>query len=111
MDRLPLALREDGKLHSAPELVIEMLSPGSANQRRDREAKLKLYSRRGVVEYWIVDWLLRQIEVYQRENAALHLAVTLRTGDTLESALLPGFICSVAELFEQIHQSGLEAGW
>jgi Uma2 family endonuclease len=45
-----LILGADGKLHAAPDLVIEVLSPGSTNERRDREAKLKLYSSRGVLE-------------------------------------------------------------
>lgn len=49
-ERLAAALR-GGKLHAAPELVVEVLSPGSTNERRDREAKLKLYSNRGVEEY------------------------------------------------------------
>ena len=40
--RLAVALRPDGKLHDAPELVIEVLSPGSVNERRDREAKRSL---------------------------------------------------------------------
>jgi Uma2 family endonuclease len=38
-----------------PELVVEVVSPGSENARRDREAKLALYSRRDALEYWIVD--------------------------------------------------------
>src|SRR5207249_2084016 len=55
-ERMATALQPDGKLHSAPELVVEVLSPGLTNERRDREAKLKLYSQRGVLEYWIVNW-------------------------------------------------------
>ena len=39
--------------------------PVETNERRDREAKLKLYSRRGVLEYWIVDWRTQQVEVYR----------------------------------------------
>lgn len=100
--RLAAALEPDGKLHAAPELVVEVLSPGLINDRRDREAKLKLYSRRGVIEYWIVDWRLRQIELYRRENAQLHLVATLHEGDTLESPLLPQFSLSVADLFQAI---------
>jgi Uma2 family endonuclease len=79
---------------------MEVLSPGSANARRDREVKRTLYSRRGVMEYWIVDWQTRQVEVYRRQEAALHLAATLYVTDTLTSPLLPGFACPVATLFE-----------
>ena len=34
------SLSWDGKLHSAPELMVEVLSPGAANKKCDREAKL-----------------------------------------------------------------------
>ncbi|MDQ3665174.1 MAG: Uma2 family endonuclease [Acidobacteriota bacterium] len=101
-DRLATALQPDGKLHAAPELVIEVLLPGSINERRDREAKLKLYSRRGVYEYWIIDWRARKIEVYRREGLVLQLTGTLYQLDTLESPLLPSFTCSVATIFENI---------
>lgn len=100
--RRDVALEDDGKLHSAPELVVEVLSPGRANERRDREAKLMLYSRRGVQEYWIVDWRLRQIEVYRRTDSALRLVTTLQESDTLETPLLPGFSCPIAALFDRL---------
>ena len=100
--RLATALWADGKFHEAPELVIEVLSPGSVNERRDREAKLQLYSRRGVSEYWIVDWRLRSIDVYRRDQAQLHYVATLFEAETLESPLLPGFSCAVGALFRQI---------
>jgi Uma2 family endonuclease len=101
-ERLATALDQAGHLHTAPELVVEVLSPGSSNERRDREVKLKLYSRRGVNEYWIVDWLQRKIEVYRRQDLALHLAATLYATDTLTSLLLPGFACPVMTLFDNL---------
>lgn len=58
-------------------MVVEVLSPSSEQERRNREAKLKLYLLRGVREYSIVDWQLEQVEVYRRENAALVLIATL----------------------------------
>ena len=100
--RRDAALGDDGKLHAAPELAIEVLSWGSVNEKRDRETKLKLYSRRGVLEYWIVDWYVRQVEIYRREDQALRLMATLYPADTLTTPLLPGFACLVAELFEGI---------
>ena len=52
-ERYARALDAAGHLTLAPELVVEVLSPGSANEVRDREIKLDLYSRIGVDEYWI----------------------------------------------------------
>lgn len=97
-ERLAILLDEAGHLTAAPELIIEVLSPGVENERRDREAKLKLYSSRGVREYWIVNWQLQQVEVYRREQATLVLVATLFTNDELSSPLLPGFVCPVIRL-------------
>ena len=94
------SLEADGKLHVAPELVIEILSPGSANERRDREFKLKLYSRIGVEEYWIADWRAHAVEVYRQDNGQLRLIATLNNGDILTSPLLPGFALPLVELWD-----------
>src|SRR5207249_12237815 len=98
--RMSMTLGSDGHFHGAPELIVEVLSRGVANEKRDREAKLKLYSRRGVDEYWIVDWLMRSVEVCRRQNAALHLVDTLRDTDVLHTPLLTGFACIVSSLFD-----------
>ncbi len=98
-ERMKTALADDGKLHSAPELAVEVVSRGFQNERRDREVKLKLYSRRGVSEYWIADWWNKNLEVFRRENAELKLVGTFYSDDILESPLLPGFKCRIAEIF------------
>ena len=97
--RLKAILGEDGHLHGAPELVVEVLSPGTLNERRDREAKLKLYSLRGVQEYWIANWRLRTVEVYRRQAGALRLVGTWQAEDELTSPLLPGFSVRVDSPF------------
>lgn len=43
------------KLRTCPEIVIEVLSPGAENRKRDLEAKRDLYWRQGAKEYWILD--------------------------------------------------------
>jgi Uma2 family endonuclease len=98
-ERLAILLDEAGHLTAAPELIVEVLSPGADNERRDRDLKLRLYSVRGVQEYWVVNWQLQQIEVYRREQASLRLIATLLSNDELTSPLLPGFSCSVAHIF------------
>lgn len=100
-EQLAAALETDGKLHSAPELIIEVLS-GSTNQRRDREAKLDLYSRRGVREYWIVDWQSPSVEVHRNQKDELVKVVTMVRGDILSSPLLPGFAASIDALFADL---------
>lgn len=98
-ERLERLLDDAGHLTAAPELVVEVLSPGQANERRDREVKLKLYSVRGVHEYWIVNWQEQTVEVYRRENAALKLVGTLYQQDELTSPILPGLSCRVSQFF------------
>jgi Uma2 family endonuclease len=108
--RLRTALWEDGYLHTAPEIIVEVSSSGDPNYRRDRETKLKLYSRRGVDEYWIVDWELRVMEVYRRNHAQLELAAALGEGDSLDSPLLPGFSCQMESIFYRVgsERGGIE---
>ncbi len=89
----------DDKLHGGPELVVEVLSPGAENERRDREVKLGLYSRRGVDEYWLLDPAARTVSVYRRSQDALALVTVLGEAGTLTSTLLPGFAAPVARLF------------
>jgi Uma2 family endonuclease len=101
-ERLPAILDEKGHFRAAPDLVVEVLSPGTESAERDRDTKLTLYSRRGVREYWIVDWRLRQIDVYRREGTALALVATLLEEDTLTSPMLPGFALTLEHLFADI---------
>lgn len=100
-ERFAGTLDKAGHLHTAPELVVEILSPGKKNEDRDRKAKLDLYSRRGVDEYWIADPRHSTIEVYRRQEAALQLLATLEVGDTLQTPLLPGFSAPLDKLFRR----------
>lgn len=96
--RFQAIVGDDGKLHDAPELIVEVLPPGKRNEQRDQDIKLKLYSRRGVHEYWIVDWQVPSIRVYRRVAAALQLVATLYADDAVTSPLLPGFTAAVRNL-------------
>lgn len=97
--RLNALLDESEHLTGAPELIVEVLSPGTENQRRDREIKRKLYAIQGVLEYWITDPPLQQIQIYRRQDADLVLTTTLMADDELRSPLLPGFSCQIRDLF------------
>ena len=98
-DRFALVAADDGKLHLAPDLMVEVLSPGPANETRDREIKLEVYSRYGVREYWIVNWEDRWVQVFRRENQQLQTVATLTIEETLTSPMLPGFALPLRRLF------------
>ncbi|RME94941.1 MAG: Uma2 family endonuclease [Bacteroidetes bacterium] len=85
----PDKLDEQG-CNGAPDLVIEILSPG--NSKREMRDKYALYEAAGVREYWIVDpvreWILTYVanEVGQFQSKPPYYA-----GDEVPSAVLEGF--------------------
>jgi Uma2 family endonuclease len=96
--RMAALVDEGGHFRGAPELMVEVLSPGRVNEQRDREVKLSLYSRQGVQEYWIVDWRTRTVELYRRDGAELRLVATLRGEASITLPLFPGFSCPTTNL-------------
>jgi Uma2 family endonuclease len=53
----------DRGVESAPDLVVEIISPSTA--LRDRGVKRERYAQLGVLEYWIVDSRLRLVEIHR----------------------------------------------
>jgi Uma2 family endonuclease len=96
---LETGLDAAGHLVVAPEIAVEVLSPGTDNERRDRALKLSLYSRQRVREYWLIDPSLRIVEVFRHDGRTLELVATLAGDDALASPLLPGFSCPLARLW------------
>lgn len=66
-------------IEGVPDLVIEILSPGTS--RTDRVTKAQIYARYGVPHYWIVDPEQEVIEIYLLEIDGYRLAATLQ-GET-----------------------------
>jgi Uma2 family endonuclease len=87
------------RIIGAPDLAIEIVSPGPENSRRDRIAKRQLYGKFGVKEYWIVDPETRSIEVYMLEDETLKLQALYSAQDQLRSNVLPGFSFKVETIF------------
>ena len=84
-------------IHGTPDLLVEIISPGSA--RRDREIKRKLYAKFGVSEYWLVNPKLQTIEVYRLQNQILRRVGILKNDEVVSSPLLPGFALPVHRIF------------
>jgi Uma2 family endonuclease len=71
-------VEKDGYIHSAPELVVEVLSP--ANTRSDRAEKLQDYESLGVPEVWVVSPEAQSVEVLLLEDGHLATTALLREG-------------------------------
>ena len=69
-------------IRGAPDLVVEILSPGTAE--RDRTIKRKLYQRQGVAQYWVVDPEAECVEVWDFAAGAVE---PQRYTDTLPVSL------------------------
>ena len=84
-------------VRGAPDLVVEILSPSTAE--RDRTFKRALYARHGVKEYWLVDPAARTIAVLMLGEDGFETVATYGESDTLVSPTLPGFRLNVDEVF------------
>jgi Uma2 family endonuclease len=88
------------RIIGAPDLVIEIVSPGPENEKRDRVAKRQLYGKYGVKEYWVVDPEDKSIEIYLLDGKSLKLHAVLKENEEITSSVLPGFSCKVEDLFK-----------
>ena len=87
----------DDNVRGAPDLVIEILSPSTAN--KDQGAKRDLYERHGVLEYWIVDPIGETVAVHRQRDGRLELAETFGRRETLQTALLEGLQLKLDDIF------------
>lgn len=96
----PAKLRSFG-CFGAPDWIVEILSPYTS--RRDMIAKLELYQRHGVREYWVVDPGNRFIHVYLRGADGRYPEPTLLVGKAVaRSAVCEGLAIVLEELFAAI---------
>jgi Uma2 family endonuclease len=86
----------DQVIEGAPDVVIEILSPGTA--KRDLVAKRAVYQAAGIPEYWIVDPASAAIEVLVLEHGAYVRLDLFRRADTLRSRALPDLALEVASV-------------
>lgn len=74
-------IQENG-LHGAPDLVIEVLSPGTG--KYDKGKKKTVYERCGVKEYWIVDPATKAATGYAlQDDKFVEMATVTGTIDSL----------------------------
>jgi Uma2 family endonuclease len=96
--RRSAVLEKDGYIRSAPELIVEVLSPG--NSRRERAEKLMDYQSLGVPEVWVVSPEALTFEVLLLRNGALSTASIMREG-ILRPAQFPEVAIDIASVWPQ----------
>ena len=90
--------RGTGFFEGIPDLVAEVLSPGT--RRRDRTLKLEAYQDAGVPEYWLLDPGSQTVWVYVLgKNGNYAELARGGVGDSVGSSVLPGFQVNVGALF------------
>jgi Uma2 family endonuclease len=89
----------DAGVEGVPDLVIEILSPGTA--KLDQNAKLRVYAQTGVKELWFIDPEAATVAVYYLQQNPAHPAAVYSTADQFTSSFFPGLVCSVAEFFKR----------
>ncbi len=87
------------KFTGALDIVIEIVSPGTANRRRDLVAKRELYGKYRAAEYWIVDSENRSVTILRLRDQSLEEIATLSSDDELSSPILSGFQLKVSAIF------------
>jgi len=97
-DRAKLILSAE-RIIAAPDLIVEIVSPGSDNQRRDRVVKKQLYAKFGVREYWIADPESMTIEIITCNADVQPQSAVFQADDEIESTVLPGFSFKVSSIF------------
>ncbi len=85
----------------APVLVVEVVSPGKANEDRDYRFKRSEYATRGIPEYWIVDPVKGKVVVLLLVDG-LYESVDYSGSDRVISSLFPQLQLTV----EQVLQGG-----
>jgi Uma2 family endonuclease len=94
MERIQAGGRIQGYRGGAPDLAVEVLSPG--NTKREMTEKVKEYFAAGARLVWIVNPKLKTVTVFH----SLTDIMTLTEKDTLDGGkVVPGFQIPVAEIF------------
>lgn len=94
-EHLPDTEPQDAYWPAAPDLIVEVRSPGDRNAQV--AAKVETWLAAGGLMVWDVDPATRQVTVHRPDLAP----IVLETEDELDGGeLLPGFCCSVGKVFE-----------
>lgn len=92
---------DDAGCLGAPDLIVEILSPG--NSTKEMKTKKELYAESGVREYWIVDPERETLTRFllQTDGESYGLAQIFTNVETMTAAIFPDMEIRLKDLFEE----------
>ena len=91
---------DDRGCKGAPDLIVEILSPG--NSRTEMKDKFQLYQEAGVLEYWIVSPIERMVQVWKLNEQGFYIGLPpVIEGDILTTPLIPNLEINLTDVFSE----------
>lgn len=84
----------------APDLVVEILSPG--NNKKELQNKYEVYEESGVKEYWVIHPNECTLVIYTLVEGKYSTSRILTMGDIVKSKAIEGFELDLTEVFENL---------
>jgi len=82
-----------------PQMVVEVVSSGNTNHKRDYEAKRKQYEQRGIPEYWLIMPETKTIEVLELNDRQYVQIGTFAGVEPIQSKTFKGLNLTVNQVF------------
>lgn len=92
-----LSIITPSKIVGAPDLVVEISSPGTATY--DRNTKLRAYSQAGISEYWIADPAAHTVELLRLDQGSYRTIGVYQGKALLPSQVVPNLPVQVQQFF------------
>jgi Uma2 family endonuclease len=87
--------------HPDPEGVLLLVEVADASLATDRAEKLSIYAEAGVADYWIVNRIDEQIEVYRRPRGSRYEEASIHRGDAeIRPLALPAAALQPSRIFD-----------
>lgn len=94
-ERVPQGGMPEGVVGFAPDLAVEIISPNDVHDKVSE--KVLEYLEAGVRQVWLVSPRLRSITIFR---SATDVQIFTEGSDLTSEDLLPGFRCSLKEIFQ-----------
>ncbi|OOQ57246.1 hypothetical protein BC343_14105 [Mucilaginibacter pedocola] len=91
---------DKGGCIGAPDIVVEILSPG--NNQKELRNKYEVYEESGVLEYWIISPQDKTFMKYILTDKQYQPTKLMTIGDTIITPILPGFELDLEIVFAGI---------